>query len=189
MRPALFLDRDGTLNVDVGYVKNPEDVVLLPGVAESLRLLRDKFNFLFIVVSNQSGIARGLLQETDVLQVNARLDSLLKESANISIDRYYWCKHHPDYGDVNDCDCRKPAPGMLLSAAEEFDIDLSHSFMIGDKISDAEAGYNAGVRSILLVPSDFSGEKDFSLLQNPDLFPNFVAYNFSEVCDLVIQNF
>lgn len=189
MNHALFLDRDGTLNQDHGYVKNPDDVVLLPGVAESLKILKNNHHFLLLVVSNQSGIARGLMTESDVLAVNSRVNQLLEEQAGVSIDKFYWCSHHPEYGSREECDCRKPMPGMLLKGIQDFNVDVSRSFMIGDKLSDAEAGYNSGMRSVLLAPNHFSGENDFSLLQNPHLFPNFVAYNFSEVCDLVIQNF
>lgn len=138
MNRAVFLDRDGTLIVDRGYLKDPGEVALLPGVPEALRKLKAA-GCLLVVVTNQSGIGRGYFTHDDVLRAQARLEALLAEEGVI-LDGHYYCPHGPD----EHCPCRKPAPGMLQQAARDLTIDLAASAMIGDKASDAEAGMAAG---------------------------------------------
>lgn len=146
-RSAVFLDRDGTVMEDRGYLSDPEGVRLLPGVSDALRRLRDA-GFLLVIVTNQSGVARGLFDRACVDRVNARLRRQLQVEG-VEIDGVYVCPHGPDA----DCACRKPAPGLLMEAARDLDIDLARSYMVGDKDSDAEAGREAGCRSILLATS------------------------------------
>jgi D-glycero-D-manno-heptose 1,7-bisphosphate phosphatase len=147
VKRAIFLDRDGTINVEKNYLIDPTDLVLLPGVGEALRRGREA-GYLLIVVTNQSGVARGYFTTS---AVDALHDHLQRELLpyGVQIDAFYHCPHHPEHG-AGFCDCRKGAPGMLLQAAQEHQIDLSASWMVGDKRSDIEAGYNAGCRSILV---------------------------------------
>ena len=144
---AIFLDRDGTINVEKNYLIDPADLVLLPGVGEALRRGREA-GYLLIVVTNQSGVARGYFTTTAVAELH---DHLQKELLpyGVQIDAFYLCPHHPEHG-AGPCDCRKGEPGMLLQAAQEYHIDLAASWMIGDKRSDVEAGSKAGCRSILV---------------------------------------
>ncbi len=151
-RRAVFLDRDGTLNVEKEYLHRSEDFELLPGVPEALKRLQDA-GFMLVVVTNQSGIARGYYSLEDVDILHRYMCSEL-ERYGAKLAGIYVCPHHPTTGKepfVKDCDCRKGKPGMLLQAAAELDIDLSRSFMIGDKASDATAGLNAGCRSYLVA--------------------------------------
>ena len=137
MRRALFLDRDGTLVVDVGYPRDPDAVELLDGAAGFLRGLPP--DLALVIVSNQSGLARGRLTVAEADAVAARVAAQFAE-AGVTFAGTYRCPHGPDDG----CRCRKPAPGMLLAAARDLDLDLAASIMVGDKPSDVEAGRAAG---------------------------------------------
>ena len=149
-----FLDRDGVINVEVNYLQNPDDVIIEPGVPEALKLLKAA-GFLRIVVTNQAGVAKGYFPESAVQDVHRRIAELLA-GAGTEVDAFYHCPHHPDF--TGACDCRKPAPGMLLRAAADHQIDLAASCMVGDRPSDLEAGINAGCRESFLVRSGY-GEK------------------------------
>jgi D-glycero-D-manno-heptose 1,7-bisphosphate phosphatase len=146
-RPAVFLDRDGTLIDEVGHLGEPERVVLLPGVPKALRRLADD-GFALVVISNQAGVARGLFTEEAVRAVNARAAELLADEGAPELDGWYFCPHHPDF--TGACDCRKPAPGMLRRAAEDHDLELTASWMVGDHPIDAGAARAAGARPILV---------------------------------------
>ncbi|QWV95153.1 D-glycero-beta-D-manno-heptose 1,7-bisphosphate 7-phosphatase [Geomonas oryzisoli] len=149
---AVFLDRDGTINHEVQYLSRAEDFRLIPGVPYALQRLKDA-GFLLVVVTNQSGIGRGLYDEAALQAVHDRMHEELGYFG-ITIDACYFCPHHPEHG-VGDyrveCSCRKPLPGMLEQAALDFDIDLSRSYMIGDKLGDIEAGINAGCKSLMVL--------------------------------------
>jgi D-glycero-D-manno-heptose 1,7-bisphosphate phosphatase len=154
---AVFLDRDGTLNVNTGYVGDPRKVRLVPHAAEGVRALVDA-GFAAVVVSNQSGIARGFFSEADADAVDARVRELLAASG-ATISAMYRCPHLP--GET--CDCRKPKPGMLLRAAADLRIDLTQSWIVGDRLLDVEAGRAAGCRAVVVPgvpphqpPEDFS---------------------------------
>jgi histidinol-phosphate phosphatase family protein len=149
MAKAVFFDRDHTLNPDSGYINDPDKFDLYPWVPAALKELKDR-GYLLIVVSNQSGIARGLITWEQLNLIHRKMDSILNASQSIKIDSYQICPHHPDEG----CDCRKPRPKLLMAAACAFGIDLSESFMVGDRESDMLAGQKAGVRSCLLVKPD-----------------------------------
>lgn len=139
-RPAAFLDRDGTLIADPGYLSDPAGVVLLPGTAAALALLRAA-GFLTVVVSNQSGIGRGYYGGDTVLAINQRMEALLHaEHAEARLDAIYYCPHAPTDG----CSCRKPRPGLFLQAAQELHIDLPASVCFGDSERDILAGTAAG---------------------------------------------
>jgi D-glycero-D-manno-heptose 1,7-bisphosphate phosphatase len=145
---AVFLDRDGTINVDKGYVHKIEDWEWLPGAAEAIRSI-NRLALPVIVVTNQAGIARGYYDEAAVHALHARVDSdLAKQGARI--DAYYYCPHHPEYGSSRDCQCRKPRPGMLLQARDQLGLDLERSFMVGDKMSDMQAARAAGTYPIMV---------------------------------------
>jgi histidinol-phosphate phosphatase family protein len=139
----VLLDRDGTLIVDVGYPRDPDAVELLPGTQGALRALRDA-GFALVVVSNQSGVARGLVSHAEARAVHERLLERLTEGG-IELDGAYYCFHGPE----DRCDCRKPEPGLLLRAADELGLSLDRSVMVGDKPSDVDAGRAAGCRSLL----------------------------------------
>jgi D-glycero-D-manno-heptose 1,7-bisphosphate phosphatase len=146
----VFLDRDGTVMVDTGYPKHPEDVRLLPGIVGPLRQLRDA-GFRLVLISNQSGIGRGLVTAEEARSVHERVVACLAEHG-IHLAGAYYCPHAPEAA----CECRKPSPGMIHQAAMDLHLDLNHSFMVGDKLSDVEAGQQAGCRSFLLrEPADW----------------------------------
>jgi UDP-glucose 4-epimerase len=152
-RAAVFVDRDGTINWDPGYLADPEKLELLPGAGEALAQLQAA-GFSIIVVSNQSGVGRGLIAEDALKRVHAKLDLLLA-AQGARIDRYELCIHHPE----DDCDCRKPKPKLILSAADALGINVGKSYMIGDKTSDIQAGIRAGCKGSILVRT---GEGDHS---------------------------
>lgn len=144
MGRALFVDRDGTLMVDTGYVRDPADVALLPGAARALTEAR-ALGFELVLISNQSGVARGLISRDELGAVQARFEALLLVEG-VVLDDVRFCLHGPDEG----CSCRKPAPGMLVDAAAARGIDLGRSVMLGDRESDVLAGKGAGCTTILL---------------------------------------
>jgi len=141
-RSALFLDRDGTLIVDVGYPRDPERVELLPGAAEALRDLAGQ-GFALVIVSNQSGVARGRITPDEAERVQARVVERFA-AAGVTFDGAYFCFHGPDDG----CPCRKPSPGMLRRASEDLGLSLASSVMVGDKPSDVQAGHAAGCSTV-----------------------------------------
>jgi histidinol-phosphate phosphatase family protein len=150
---AVFLDRDGTLIEDQDYPRDPERVRLLPRVTEALARLQEA-GFHLVAVSNQSGIGRGVVTEDEARAVHERFIRVLAEEG-MSLQAVKYCPHTPSDG----CDCRKPAPGLLLAAAEELGLDLPGSFMIGDKRSDVEAGRRAGCRTILFAPQGMADDR------------------------------
>ena len=150
-RPVFFLDRDGTINEEVNYLHRPEDLKILPGAAEAI----SRFNqagFLVIVITNQAGIGRGYYTQQDMENLNEYMNQVLAEQ-DAHIDGFYFCPHHPEHGIgeyKKDCDCRKPGIGMFRQAEQDFSIEKAHSYMIGDKLIDTQAGHNYGVSSILV---------------------------------------
>ncbi len=162
---AVFLDRDGTINVEKTYLHRIEDWEWVDGAPEAIR----QFNhagFKVVVVSNQAGIARGMYSHADVDNLHAFVSSELGK-IGASIDAFYYCPHHPEYGEERSCSCRKPSPGLLLRAANELDIDLSRSWMIGDKLIDIQAAKAASVNSILVRTG--YGAKEASLCADDQL--------------------
>ena len=152
LQPAIFLDRDGVINIDHGYVHKPEYFQFIGGVFRACRLFRE-MGYKLIIITNQAGIARGYY---DIPQFHRLTDWMLEQfrSEDIEIDGVYFCPHHPEKGVgeyLQQCKCRKPEPGMLLKAAEEHPIDLSASILIGDRCSDIEAGYHAGLKRCFMV--------------------------------------
>lgn len=159
-RPAVFLDRDGTLNVESGYVHRWEDWEWIHGAIDAITRL-NRMGLLVVVVSNQAGVARGYYDEAAIQRLH---DAANRDLAHYGarIDAYYYCPHHPEHGEIRDCACRKPAPGLLIQAAHDLDIDLARSWLVGDKATDIEAGIAAGV-SPILVETGY-GEKERMLI-------------------------
>jgi D-glycero-D-manno-heptose 1,7-bisphosphate phosphatase len=163
---AVFLDRDGTLNVDTGFVAHPEDVRLVSGAAEGAKRLAQA-GYVLVITSNQSGIARGILTEEQADAVDRKLLDLLRDRG-VGIEAIYRCPHLPDGANSRFavvCDCRKPKPGLLLRAAADLGLDLASSWAVGDSERDVQAGLAAGCRAILLdgtktVPTGASVAKD-----------------------------
>ena len=147
MNKAVFLDRDGVIIEEEHYLSDPEKIKLISGAAAAIKRLCDA-GFMIVVTTNQAGIARGYYEEADAIRVNERIRELLAADG-VRIDGIYLCPHHPDHS--GECDCRKPAPGMLLQAAKDLDIDCSISYMIGDKMSDIGAAEAAGCAGSVLV--------------------------------------
>ncbi len=156
---AIFLDRDGTINKHIGFLRKTSEFELLPGVAEAIKAINSS-GYLAIVITNQPVIARGEVTEEELRVIHNKMETLLGEQGAY-LDAIYYCPHHPDKGFEGEvpelkieCECRKPKPGMILKAAEDFNIDLSSSWMIGDGSNDIGAGKNAGCKTALITDSD-----------------------------------
>ena len=155
MTSAVFLDRDGVINVDHGYVSTWEQFEFLPGVPEALRKLQDA-GYLLIIVSNQSGIGRGYYSERDLDTLNQAIAEHLASTLGVTLSGFYHCPHHPTEAEGEfrrHCDCRKPAPGMIRQAVLDHGIDVNTSLLVGDKDSDMAAGRAAGVAKLFKVAS------------------------------------
>jgi len=179
VKRAVFLDRDGTVNVDVGYLCHPDQITLLSGAIEGLQILRD-CGLALVIITNQAGVARGLIPP-EQLPVIQRAFLRLMRSHAIPIAGYYACPHHPEglrpeYRCV--CECRKPAPGLVLQAARELDLDVQRSYVIGDKPSDVQLAHNTGATGLLVL----TGEGRKHLENYPPAFapPHAVCEDLSE---------
>lgn len=187
-RPAVFLDRDGTISEEIGYIADPASYRLLPGAGQAIRLLNER-GLPVILVTNQTGPARGLYGEETVQAVMAEMHrQLMLEGARL--DGVYYCPHLPD-GIVPayaiECDCRKPRPGMLLHAAVEHGLDLSRSFAVGDKQGDVAAARLAGCRAVLVLSGHGGGQwADRSLWR--DMTPDFVAGDLRQAAEWIISS-
>lgn len=190
-RRAVFLDRDGVINALVWDPTNksyespykPADVALLAGVPEAIRTLAER-GFLTAVVSNQPAAAKGVVTLDELREVHERVVTLLAD-AEVTVDGYRYCLHHPDGSDpelTRECECRKPAAGMILDAARELDIDLSRSWLVGDSDRDIVAGERAGCRTVL-VECEQSAHRRAGKC-NPDLTAANLAEAVSEICQL-----
>ncbi|WP_417607355.1 D-glycero-beta-D-manno-heptose 1,7-bisphosphate 7-phosphatase [Oceanimonas baumannii] len=175
-KAAIFLDRDGVINQDTGYVSHSDDFIFIDGVIDALRSLKEK-GYLLVVVTNQSGIARGMFTEDDFMRLTEWMDWSLADRG-VDLDGIYFCPHHPTAGngpDTRECDCRKPAPGMLLEAAKELGINMSASYMVGDKVSDMNAAIAAGVGHPVLVRTGKEiTEEGEKLVKN--VYPSLVEF-------------
>ncbi len=157
MTRAVFIDRDGTINVDKDYLTDPDDVEFIEGAPEAIGVANG-LGLKVVIISNQSGVSRGIMTTDQVESVNRRLVEMLR-ARGAGVDAIYYCPHHPDYGNKVQCACRKPGTGMLLKAKDEFGVDLSESFVIGDKWSDVKCGENAGAYTSLVRTG--YGESDY----------------------------
>lgn len=185
--PAVFLDRDGTINVEAGYIKDLANLHLMPGAAAAIKRLND-MGVPAILATNQSGPARGYYPETWVHTLNNRVLELL-QAEGARLDDMFYCPHLPD-GTVPeytmDCRCRKPEPGMLEDAAAKHGLDLSVSYMIGDKSTDVEVGQRAGCRTVLLKSG--YGERVLSGEYQWKVEADFVADTLVEAIDWVVED-
>ena len=181
-RPAVFFDRDGTLIEEVHYLNRTDQVRLVDGVAVMLNELKDA-GYCRIIVTNQAAIGKGLLTVDGLYEIQARLDELLKLQ-DATIDGWYFCPEvrQSDGEETIDHPDRKPAPGMLLKAAQDFDIDLSKSWMVGDRLSDALAGKNAGCRGSILVEDGHFKEE---YREHPAV--HHVVSNIREITPIILQ--
>lgn len=182
MNKAVFIDKDGTLIHDIPYNVDPELIRLQEGAGDGLKLLKDK-GYLLIVVSNQSGVARGYFPEEALVAVKERIQQELR-SEGVQLDGFYTCPHHP-CGIVDKytirCSCRKPEPGLLLRAAADFNVDLSKSWMIGDILHDVEAGNRAGCRTILI---DNGNETEW--VPGKYRTPNYKVRNIGDAARIIV---
>jgi D-glycero-D-manno-heptose 1,7-bisphosphate phosphatase len=171
---AVFFDRDGTLIVDKVYLNDPDLIEYLPGVFEALRALRDA-GFVFFVVTNQSGVPRGLVQPKNLMEIHRRMRAAFAEQG-VDFIEFYYAPYHTDH----DHPYRKPNPGMLLQAVQEYRINLGRSWMVGDRMTDVEAGHRAGTRTVLVNSSE---NPEGSGYASPDL----VCRTIVEVADFILK--
>jgi histidinol-phosphate phosphatase family protein len=180
-RPAVLIDRDGTINEELGYLRDPDKVALLPTAGKAVAML-NKQGLPLIVITNQSALNRGIMEWTDFESVNEALWEALQEKG-ARYDGLYYCPHNPD--DDPPCDCRKPRPGLLLQAAFDFDLDLHHCFFIGDKRSDLEAARQCECRTILVRTG--WGEEAIQEIIAQRYEPDYVATTLLEAANWIIR--
>ncbi|MDX1412852.1 MAG: D-glycero-beta-D-manno-heptose 1,7-bisphosphate 7-phosphatase [Candidatus Promineifilaceae bacterium] len=183
---AVFLDRDGTINEEVHHLSAVDQFRILPTAVEAIRLLNQS-HFRVIVITNQSVVARGIISEQTLADIHLFMIEQL-EALGAHIHGIYYCPHHPTAGKGSlkiTCDCRKPQPGMLLQAAAEQNIELSQSFMVGDKISDLASGLAAGCKTVL-VQTGYGKETEKLVEGRADL-PNMIAPNLLEAAQWILQ--
>ncbi len=183
MHKAVFLDRDGTIIEDVGYLNNPENIKFIPGSISAIKKLNEA-GYKIVIITNQAGVARGLIRE-DILQTIDKTINKHILSNGAHIDAIYYCPHHPEHGVYpykQDCECRKPNPGMLKKAASDLELDMKNSFVIGDKWSDVEVGKNMELKTALVLTGKGKNQKE-KLTAKPD----FIAKNLAEAVDWVLK--
>jgi D,D-heptose 1,7-bisphosphate phosphatase len=174
MAEAVFIDRDGVINVDYGYVHRVEDFEFIPGSVQALkRLSRSDYNI--IVITDQSGIGKGYYTKDDLVAVHAYMEQEL-DKQGIKVDAIYYCDHAPE----DNCDCRKPKVKNLEKAARDFSLDLSRCWLIGDKTRDIQTGKNAGCRTILVMTGKGGSDKDF------EVRPDVVAKDLKEAVGRIL---
>jgi D-glycero-D-manno-heptose 1,7-bisphosphate phosphatase len=187
-KPAVFIDRDGTISEEVGYVNHPSRFRLFPYSGEAIKRLNDA-NWLAILVTNQAGVARGYFSEEIIAEVHSRLNNDLAQQ-NARLDAIYYCAHHPSVGDPPyrlDCDCRKPKAGLIKRASEDFEIDLANSWMVGDRYSDIELAHNAGLRSAFVLSGYGRGEWEYQR-GSWKLQPDLVSENLLEAVNSIVMS-
>jgi D,D-heptose 1,7-bisphosphate phosphatase len=178
---AVFLDRDGTINIDVHYLADPDKFEMYPGVGEGVRELKNH-GFKVIVVTNQSGIGRGYYSLDQLSAIHKKMNNIFLRY-DITLDGIYYCPHHPD----DHCNCRKPNTGLFEKAISQHNINISKSFMVGDKLLDIEAGKKIGARTILIPELHVREE----FLQTHDIWnyrPDYIAENFLEGVRWILKN-
>jgi len=188
LKPAVFMDRDGTMTVEGGYINHPSRLKLISTTADAVRLCNEN-DLLAIVATNQAGVARGYFTEDLVNVVHDRLRAMLaKKGAHL--DAVYYCPHHPREGKPPyqaDCDCRKPRPGMIERACRELPVDKSRSYMVGDKISDSEFGHRLGLRTVMVMTGYGRGEYEYQRQDWKDQ-PDFLAKNLKHAVEWIIED-
>src|ERR1044072_21010 len=187
-RPAVFMDRDGTISEEVGYVNHVSRFRLFSYTAEAIKLLNEN-GWVAIVVTNQAGVARGYFSEDIIVQVHDRVRQQLG-NASARLDAIYYCAHHPSVGEPPyrlDCDCRKPKAGLIKRAAADFDIDLKSSWMVGDRYSDIELAHNAGLRSAFVLSGYGRGEWEYQR-SSWQLQPDLISENLLEAVNSIVMS-
>jgi len=183
---AVFLDRDGTINEEVGYVNHLERFTLLPRVGQAIRLL-NQYEIKIVVITNQSGVARGYFPESLIHLVHQKMQDLLRmEGARL--DGIYYCPHHPEAGDPpyrKKCRCRKPATGLVEEAVRELDLDCSQSYTIGDRGVDVEFGHRIGAKGILVLTGYGKGEWEYCR-DRWKVKPDYIALDLYEAVEWVL---
>jgi len=186
-RKAIFLDRDGTVTEEVGYVNHPDRLKLIPGAAEAIKKINDS-GMMAILITNQAGVAKGYFPEWMVHRVHEKLESLLRERG-ARLDRIYYCPHHPEGREKTYkiiCACRKPAPGMIHMAEKELNIDVAKSYVIGDKYMDVELARKVGATGIMVLTGYGKGE--YELFGNAwKLKPDHISQDLSEAVDWILS--
>ena len=185
---AVFIDRDGTISEEVGYVNHPSRFRVFPYSAEAIRTLKAN-NWLAILVTNQAGVARGYFSEDVIGKVHDELKSSLSEQ-NAQLDAIYYCAHHPSVGEPPyrlDCDCRKPKPGLIQRASADFDVDLENSWMVGDRYSDIELAHNAGLKSAFVLSGYGRGEWEYQS-SSWKLQPDMVCENLLDAVRSIVTS-
>lgn len=184
MKPAIFMDRDGTIIREANFLSDIDDLKILPGVASALKKLRQA-GYLRFVVTNQSGIARGYFDVETVDYLHSEIRRRLK-SRGADIEKFYICPHHPDHpGSGKECGCRKPSPGMIEAALGEWPIDLARSWVVGDKVADVELARNVGCKAALVL-TGYGKEAEAELKQN-GAPPDLVSINFSAAVEEILN--
>jgi len=166
---AVFIDRDGTININFGYISSPDNFKMYPGVKEGIKLLKDN-DFKVIIVTNQSGIARGYFSEEILDEIHKKMKKELSE-VKTTVDAIYYCPHHPDEG----CNCRKPRVGLFEKAIEDFNIDKKKSFLIGDRMLDVEAGHKIDCKTVLIPENKEEVKKE---MEKSKVKPDFISKDF-----------
>ena len=170
---AIFLDRDGVINKEVGYLSSPDKFDFIDGTIEALKTLKQK-GFLLIIITNQAGIARGYYSVENLSNIHKKMNDILQQN-DIILDGIYYCPHHPDF--TGSCDCRKPKPGMMFKAKDKFNIDMKNSFMVGDTLNDIKTGLNANCKTVLVLTGYGAEEQKKIGNIKPDLiFKNLLEF-------------
>ena len=170
---AVFLDRDGVINKEVNYLSDPNDFEFIEGSIEALRILKKK-GYLLLIITNQSGIARGYFTDKILDKIHEKMINLLKNEG-VALDGIYYCPHHPDF--TGSCDCRKPNADLIFKARNQFNIDLSNSFMVGDTLNDIKTGKNANCKTVLVLTGYGKEEQKKDDQLKPDLvFQNLLDF-------------
>ncbi len=187
-KSAVFLDRDGTINEQMGYINHISRFVLLPGAAQAIKILNDN-NVQVVVTTNQSGLARGYFPESLLDDVHAKMHTLLA-AEGAKVDGIYVCPHHPEAKEerfLANCNCRKPKPGLFLQAAEELNIDLSKSFVVGDRWSDLKAAANCDATGILVLTGYGRGDYDY-IGPKQEIQPKYVAEDLMDAVQWILSS-
>jgi len=187
MKRAVFVDRDGTISEEVGYVNHPSRFRLYPYSAEAIKMLNDN-GWLAILITNQAGVARGYFTEDMIHTIHDQLNVAL-QSNEARLDAIYYCAHHPTVGEPPyrfDCDCRKPKPGLIRRATSDFGIDLEQSWMIGDRYSDVELARNSGLKSAFVLSGYGRGEWENQRM-NWKTQPDLISQNLLTAVQSIIE--
>jgi D-glycero-D-manno-heptose 1,7-bisphosphate phosphatase len=185
---AAFLDRDGTLCEEVGYLRSPGQIRLIPGAGEAVRRLNER-GIKAVVVTNQSGVGRGFFSEERLEEIHRELARRIRDEGGV-VDAMYYCPHHPTEGKgayLLACACRKPSPGLILRAAADLNLDLKRSYCVGDRLADLECGRRVGTKGILVL-TGYGREESFRAAESPLGPPSWIAPSLREAVCWIIDD-